>query len=100
MPTDRYQQLTQSAPGGFLAKRLGLPQPTRLRRYEPGQPLLEGPALIGAAPGSRVLPEVEDVLKATGSEYLTGPQGEDQRFAALVYDATRLSSTDERTQLY
>jgi 3-oxoacyl-[acyl-carrier protein] reductase len=100
MPTDRYQQLTQSMPGGFIAKRLGLPQPTRLRRYEPGQPLLEGPALIGAAPGSRLLPEVEDVLKATGSEYLTGPQGEDQRFAALVYDATGISSTDELSELY
>ncbi len=100
MPTDRYQQLTQSAPGGFIAKRLGLPQPTSLRRYEPGQPLLEGPALIGAAPGSRLLPEVEDVLQATGSEYLTGPQGEDQRFAALVYDASGISSTDELTEIY
>jgi 3-oxoacyl-[acyl-carrier protein] reductase len=40
------------------------------------------------------------VLKATGSEYLTGPQGEDQRFAALVYDATGISSTDELTELY
>jgi 3-oxoacyl-[acyl-carrier protein] reductase len=100
MPTDRYQQLTQSAPGGFIAKRLGLPQPTPLRRYEPGQELLEGPALIGAAPGSRLLPSVEDVLKATGSEYLTGPQGEDQRFAALVYDASGISSTDELTEIY
>jgi 3-oxoacyl-[acyl-carrier protein] reductase len=100
MPTDRYQQLTQSTPGGFIAKRLGLPQPTRLRRYEPGQRLLEGPALIGAAPGSRLLPEVEDVLKATGSEYLTGPQGEEQRFAAIVYDATGISSTDELSELY
>src|SRR3954469_9718840 len=100
MPTDRYQQLTQSAPGGFIAKRLGLPQPTPLRRYEPGQPLLEGPALIGAAPGGRLLPEVADVLKATGSDYLTGPQAEDQRFAALVFDATGLASTEDLTHVY
>ena len=30
MPTDRYQQLTQSVPGRFISKRLGLPQPPRL----------------------------------------------------------------------
>ena len=100
MPTDRYQQLTNTFPGSFISKRLGLPQPTPLRRYEPGQPLLEGPALIGAAPGSRLLPEVEDVLKATGTDYLTGPQAEDQRFAALVFDASGLASTEDLTHVY
>ncbi|MEA2426941.1 MAG: 3-oxoacyl-[acyl-carrier protein] reductase, partial [Thermoleophilaceae bacterium] len=100
MPTDRYQQLTQSAPGRFISKRLGLPQPTPLRRYEPGQQLLEGPALIGAAPGGRLLPAVKKVLKETGSEVLTGPQGEDQRFAALVFDASGISSSDGLTELY
>src|ERR671933_912422 len=76
MPTDRYQQLTQSMPGRFISKRLGLPQPARLRRYEPGQALLDGPALVGAAPGGRLLGAVAQVLKATSSEAYVTPQDE------------------------
>jgi 3-oxoacyl-[acyl-carrier protein] reductase len=100
MPTDRYQQLTQSVPGRFISKRLGLPQPVPLRRYEPGQPLLDGPALIGAAPGGRLLPAVEHVLEVTGSQALKTPQAEQQRLAALVFDASGISSTDELTEVY
>src|SRR5919202_3708973 len=103
MPTDRYQQLTQSAPGRFISKRLGLPQPVPLRRYEPGQPLLEGPALVGAASGGgRLLPAVKQVLDATGSqtvEQLAEQNGE-ATYAALVYDASGIASTDELTELY
>ena len=36
-----------------LAKQLGLPQPAALRRYEPGQPLIDGPVLVGGSrPGA------------------------------------------------
>ena len=76
MPTDRYQQLTNSMPGRFISKRLGLPQPVKLRRYEPGQPLLDGPALVGAAPGGRLLKPVAKVLKATKSDAYVTPQSE------------------------
>src|SRR3954467_15429729 len=122
MSTDRYQQLTQSAPGRFISKRLGLPQPVPLRRYEPGQPLLDGPALVGAAPGGRLLKAIAKTLKATGSRAYVTPQGEakaaataaklgptvwdadgedeELTFAALVYDASGISSTDELTELY
>src|SRR3954468_24941254 len=100
MPTDRYQQLTQSAPGGFIAKRLGLPQPSSLRRYEPGQALLEGPALVGAAPGGRLSRAVTKVLKATGSDTASADQNGDTRFSALVYDASGIKSTAELKALY
>src|SRR3954454_711331 len=122
MPSDRYQQLTQSAPGRFISKRLGLPQPVHLRRYEPGQPLLDGPALVGAAPGGRLLKAIAKTLKATDSQAYVTPQGEakaaataaklgptvwdadsedeELSFAALVYDASGISSTDELTELY
>src|SRR3954447_14201050 len=121
MPSDRYQQLTQSAPGRFISKRLGLPQPSSLRRYEPGQPLLDGPALVGAAPGSRLLKSVAKVLKATKTETLVTPQDDaraavtaaklgktvwsadqngDLRFAALVFDASGIKDTDELNELY
>ncbi|MFE9686001.1 3-oxoacyl-ACP reductase [Streptomyces sp. NPDC006285] len=39
---DRYLSLAGSAPGRFLTRRLGLPQPARLRRWSPGQPTLQG----------------------------------------------------------
>src|SRR4051812_37039640 len=121
MPTDRYQQLTNSPPGRFLSKRLGLPQPVKLRRYEPGQPLLDGPALVGAAPGGRLLKSVAKVLKATKSDAYVTPQSEakaaataaklgptvwnadqngDLTFSALVFDATGIASTEELTELY
>ncbi|HET7802474.1 MAG TPA: 3-oxoacyl-ACP reductase [Humibacillus xanthopallidus] len=32
--------------GSPIARRVGVPQPTRLRRYEPGVPLCEGPVLV------------------------------------------------------
>ena len=36
MATDLYSQIVHSAPGSFLAKQLGVPQPETLRRYKPG----------------------------------------------------------------
>jgi 3-oxoacyl-[acyl-carrier protein] reductase len=44
--TDTYTRLVSKGPGRDLAKKLGLPQPATLRRYEPGQPLIAGPVLI------------------------------------------------------
>ena len=101
--SDRYQQFTQSPPGRFLTKRLGLPQPVPLRRYEPGQPLLEGPALVGAASGGgRLLPAVKQVLDATRSQTVeqVAEQNGEATYAALVYDASGIASTDELTELY
>jgi 3-oxoacyl-[acyl-carrier protein] reductase len=97
MPTDRYQQLTHTPPGKFLAKQLGLPQVTALRRYEPGQPLLAGPALTGAVPGGRLNKEVKRILKAAGVE--TG-SGEGAPLGAAIFDATGIATTDGLRGLY
>ena len=51
---DRYQQFTDSPPGRFMARRLGLPQPAELQR---GPALLDGPVLLGGAPDTRELLE-------------------------------------------
>src|SRR5919199_1425170 len=99
MPTDRYQQLTQSVPGRFISKRLGLPQPPRLRRYEPGDPLLDGPAHVGAAPGGRLSGPVDRVLKSAGVESRASVDG-DGSVAALVFDASGIASTEELDELY
>src|SRR3954447_26935240 len=99
MPSDRYQQLTQSAPGRFISKRLGLPQPPRLRRYEPGQPLLDGPALVGAAPGGRMLGSVAKVLKVTGSEAYVTPQDEPRAAATAAKLGPTVWNADQNGDL-
>jgi 3-oxoacyl-[acyl-carrier protein] reductase len=118
---DRYQQFTTSRPGRFVSKRLGMPQPTPLRRYEPGQPVLEGPALLGGAPGGRLAATVAPVLRAVDADTFLAPddhlrdigttagvtttvwspeEDESRRFAALVYDASGISRTEELEHLY
>ncbi|MCA4131483.1 3-oxoacyl-ACP reductase [Arthrobacter sp. M4] len=54
--TDRYTQFVDHGIGRDIAKRLGLPQPVALRRYQPGEPLAPGPVLIqGTGPGADAL---------------------------------------------
>ncbi|MFJ4261426.1 3-oxoacyl-ACP reductase [Paenarthrobacter nicotinovorans] len=51
--TDKYTQLVSQGIGRNVAKKLGLPQPVELRRYEPGAPLVTGPVLVsGDSAGS------------------------------------------------
>ncbi|GAA1254961.1 3-oxoacyl-ACP reductase [Arthrobacter pascens] len=51
--TDTYTRLVSKGLGRDVAKKLGLPQPAALRRYEPGQPLSNGPVLLeGSSPGA------------------------------------------------
>ncbi|WP_087874552.1 3-oxoacyl-ACP reductase [Arthrobacter globiformis] len=47
--TDTYARLVNHGLGRDLARKLGLPQPADLRRYRPGQPLIEGPVLVGGS---------------------------------------------------
>ncbi len=44
--TDTYTRLVSKGLGKDVAQRLGLPQPAVLRRYEPGQALVNGPVLV------------------------------------------------------
>ncbi len=58
--SDRYASFAHTGAGRALVKRLGLPDPPRLRRHRPGDPLLPGPVLLGAAPGGRLREPVAD----------------------------------------
>jgi 3-oxoacyl-[acyl-carrier protein] reductase len=96
---DRYTQFAESLPGRFVVKQLGLPSPARLRRYEPGQELLDGPALIGGAPGGRLAAPVAALLADAGAEIHREDDGE-RRYAALLYDATGIGSSAELHDLF
>ena len=94
---DRYQQLIDSPPGRFVSKQFGLPRPEHLRRYEPGQPLMEGPALLGG--DGALLGPVRETLEAAREE-AHDKFSEDLTYGALVFDASGIRRTEELRRLY
>jgi 3-oxoacyl-[acyl-carrier protein] reductase len=63
-----------------------------LRRFEVGQPLLPGPALLHGAAGGRLLGPAAAVLAAAGAEVIVGgPDEVAPRFGALVFDASGIT---------
>ncbi|MFJ3720451.1 3-oxoacyl-ACP reductase [Streptomyces sp. NPDC090057] len=77
---DRYLSFTGTAPGRFLTRRLGLPQPAELRRWSAEHPALDGPLLHLTAGASALDPA--PVLARAG----LAPGDRDP--AAVVLDAT------------
>ncbi|MDQ4033725.1 MAG: 3-oxoacyl-ACP reductase [Actinomycetota bacterium] len=91
---DRYQSFARSTLGRILVRRLGLPDPPRLHRHTPGRPVLDGPVLLGAAPGGRAGKQVDALLTELGAP----AQSEDH--AALVFDATGITEVAQLRALY
>ncbi|MFF2328761.1 MULTISPECIES: 3-oxoacyl-ACP reductase [unclassified Streptomyces] len=81
---DRYLHFTGTAPGRFLTRRLGLPQPAPLRRWSLETQALDGPLLHLTAGGSTVTRELGTLLAETGLD-VTEHAG---RPAGIVLDAT------------
>src|SRR3954465_4762514 len=97
--TDRYQQLTQTPPGRFLRGRLGLPESTPLRRHEPSDPVLHGPALVGGAPGGRLAKPLAAALRAASVKTIKSLDG-DAQAAALIFDATGITRSEDLGALH
>ncbi len=96
---DKYQQFTTTPVGKFLTSKLGLPEPPVLRRYSPGQPPLEGPALLGAAPNGRLEKTLATQLGNAGIQVLRSAS-ESSRYGALVFDATGITDPSELRELH
>ncbi len=92
---DRYQSFARSSLGRTLVRRLGLPDPPRLQRHTPGRPVLDGPVLLGAAPGGRAGKQVEALLADLGAPAQTADHA-----AALVFDATGIAEATQLRALY
>src|SRR6201991_3340880 len=113
--TDLYSQLVSLPVAGTLAKRVGLPQPVELER---GSSSIDGRVLLGGA--GRLAEEAARTLAAMGADAATAlddpvrdlaaragldaavfnPEAPaDQRFRALVFDATGLVSSDDLVEL-
>lgn len=90
-----YGSFIHSAPGAFLASKLGLPQPETLRRYKAGEPALTGPVLIGGKG------RVAEPVRALLSDYTFADALQPgTKHGALVFDATGIGSIDELSQLF
>ncbi|HYP55645.1 MAG TPA: 3-oxoacyl-ACP reductase [Solirubrobacterales bacterium] len=95
MSTDLYSQVVNSPPGRLIAPRLGLPQPPKLERHEPGAPVVSGAVLSGAAPGGRLGKQIEKLVGEIGAETADG----DGKAKALVFDATGIKDSTDLVEL-
>ncbi|MFE4456936.1 SDR family oxidoreductase, partial [Nocardia tengchongensis] len=90
-----YGSFVHSAPGAFLASKLGLPQPETLRRYQAGEAALPGPVLLGGK--GRVADAVRNLL---GDYTFVDAVTPGVKFGALVFDATGIKTIEELQQLF
>ncbi|MFF5969526.1 3-oxoacyl-ACP reductase [Streptomyces collinus] len=90
---DRYLRFTGTAPGRFLTRRLGLPQPAALTRWSPERPALDG-GLLHLTAGRSAL-ALAPVLARTG----IGPAGSG-RAAAVVLDATGVRTVEGLAEVH
>ncbi len=118
---DRYQQLVNNPLGRLVTRQVGLPNPTRLERFTPGQPVVSGAVLLGAATGSRLAAGLTATLASAQAEVVTAMDDavrsaaasagleagiwnpdapDDRRFKALVFDATGISGSEQLTELW
>ncbi|MCW2637378.1 MAG: fabG, partial [Blastococcus sp.] len=92
--SDWYRDFANSGFGTTVTKQLGLPRPAVLRRYQPGQPLLPGPAVIGSAGEGRLREPLTTLLQAAGVQVqspVTADGATDgEKPAAVILDATGL----------
>ncbi|MEU0375187.1 3-oxoacyl-ACP reductase [Streptomyces sp. NPDC006283] len=89
---DRYLNFTGTAPGRFLTRRLGLPQPAPLRRWSPENPTLDGPLLVLTAGTSGLDGPVPDIgLKTVTSTAAPG---------GVLLDATGVASATDLAEVH
>ena len=120
--SDLYQAIANSAVGKKVFSSLNLPIPVMLERHRPDQAsFINGAVLVGAALGGKAVPVVlstlkgasgatvstlaglaseADVQKAAGAagvsvDNYTASKEDNQKFKALVFDATGIKNTAE-----
>jgi 3-oxoacyl-[acyl-carrier protein] reductase len=94
--SDWYRDFANSGFGTTITKQLGLPRPAVLRRYEPGDPLLPGPAVIGSAGEGRLRGPLTSLLTDAGihvqSPVTADGATDGEKPAAVILDATGLTT--------
>ncbi|MFJ8947681.1 3-oxoacyl-ACP reductase [Streptomyces sp. NPDC102395] len=95
---DRYLSLTATAPGRFLTRRLGLPQPAALRRWSAERPSLDGDLLHLTAGASTL--DLMPVLARTGLPPGSSASSASSPLAAVVLDATGVRDVDMLAEVH
>lgn len=120
--SDRYQQLINTPLGRIVSKQVGLPAPVSLERYEPGRPVIDGPVVLGGAPGARLAPAIARILAEIGAEAHTpmlpelrsaaaeagldgavfNPEAAPatQTFKAVLFDASAIADSEGLAEAY
>lgn len=88
---DRYTSFARSGLGRPLVKRLGLPDPARLRRWSDGSAPIPGPVLVGPAE-SPLFGELTEMVKPATSA--------SDSYHALLFDGTGLADPEDLRALY
>jgi 3-oxoacyl-[acyl-carrier protein] reductase len=79
--TDTYTKLANNPIGKRIVQQVGLPRPTVLERYSPGDATVAGQVLLGGAPGGRLIAPVAQVLASFNASVSTALR-DDLRTAA------------------
>jgi 3-oxoacyl-[acyl-carrier protein] reductase len=90
---DRYLRLTNSGPGRFLTRRLGLPQPAPLHRWSAERPALAGPLLRLTAGKSTHAEVLAEILPRVWFEVRDAHE-DGSRYGAVVVDATGVDAPE------
>jgi 3-oxoacyl-[acyl-carrier protein] reductase len=119
--TDTYTKLANNPIGRRIVQQVGLPRPTVLERYTPGDATVAGQVLLGAAPGGRLAGPIASVLASLHANVSTalredlrtaaadagldaavfnGEVPGDARFKALVFDATGITGSEQLQELH
>lgn len=120
--SDLYLRIVNTPVGKTAAQTLGLPAPVPLKRLKrTDQPFIEGNVLVGAASGGKAIAQLGSILSASAAtiHHASGidslkdsakagnkarpmdPGAEtEQKFSALVFDATGLKGPGELRALY
>jgi 3-oxoacyl-[acyl-carrier protein] reductase len=91
--TDHFTTIVSSP----VARKVGVPQPTRLRRYEPGLPLCEGPVLV--AGGGRFAEGIAAWLASAGVATVATAADAADRVGAVVLDLSTATDPADLDQL-
>ncbi|MFJ9035241.1 3-oxoacyl-ACP reductase [Streptomyces sp. NPDC102406] len=100
---DRYLNFTGTAPGRFLTRRLGLPQPAPLHRRTEEHPAFEGQLLHFTAGASPYRKELSELLARTGLQVrgsLSGRAAGPKDLVGVVVDATAVTGPDTLAEVH
>lgn len=98
--SDLYSRFVNNDIGQKVVELVGLPNPAVLRRHEPGQPLMDGPVLVGgtgdlASAARQTLSDAELVVHDEAASADATP-----RYAGLVFDASDLTDSSQLVALH